>query len=122
MTSGFWARRRPGLVIAGGLVLLAAITVLLLRAERGPDLVAVLGFPLAVLGTGVALWGLRQQPALSQVARQLADRVRDDSGRALRQALAEDGYPRPADLAHRSPAPETEPQLVGWRDDHGQEP
>lgn len=121
MTGEFWAVRRPGWVAAGLLVAIAAMTVWLLKAKSGGNTATVLALAVSVASLAVAFRGLRSSPPLSRVARELADEVVQDRGRARRQALGMSGDFRPADVTYRSPLPQDEPDLVSWRSDGGPE-
>ncbi len=117
MARGFWAARRPGWVAGGALLAVASLTVWLLRAKSGGDTATVLSLTVSIVALGVAVWGLRPAPSLSQTARDLAGRVAQERGRARRQALGMTGDAQPAELAFRPPLPGEE--LVRWRSDGG---
>jgi hypothetical protein len=117
----FWAARRPSWVAAGLVLSILAVTVWLLRDKSGTDTATILALPVSVASLVVAVCGLRPRPPLGRVARELADRVARERGRARRQALGMSGDARPAEVAFRSPLPEAEPELVRWRSDAGAE-
>lgn len=121
MNGQFWAVRRPGWVAAGATVAIAAMTVWLLKAKSGGNTATVLALAVSVASLAVAFRGLRPSPPLSRVARDLANEVAKDRGRARRQALGMSGDFRPADVTYRSPLPQDEPDLLRWRSDGGPE-
>ena len=120
MSKGFWAGRRPRWV-AAGLIIAVATTAWLLRARSGANIANVLALPVAIGSLLVAVRGLWPGPPLTRVARELADRVSQERGRARRQALGMSGDALPARMAFRSPLPQDEPELVRWRSDGGPE-
>jgi hypothetical protein len=115
MSREFWMARRPGWVVAGLVMAIAAVTVWLLRAKSGANTATVLALAVSVASLAVAFRGLWPGPPLSRVAQELADRVAQERGRARRQALGMSGDARPAEMAFRSPLPGAEPELVRWR-------
>jgi hypothetical protein len=121
MSREFWAGRRPAWVVGGLVVAVVAMTVWLLRAKSGVNIATVLALTVSIVSLAVAVRGLIPNPSLSQVARELADRVAQERGRARRQALGMSGDARPADMAFRAPMRQDEPELVRWRSDGGPE-
>jgi hypothetical protein len=118
---GFWAVRRPAWVAGGLAVAVVVLTVWLLRAKSGVNTATVLSLTVSVLSLAVAVRGLVPTSTSSKVARELADRVERERGRARRQALGMTGDARPADMAFRAPVAGEEPELVRWRSDGGTE-
>lgn len=121
MNRGFWAVRRPAWVAGGLAVAVVVMTVWLLRAKSGVNTAAVLSLTVSVLSLAVAIRGLVPDSPMSRLAREVADRVARERGRARRQALGMSGDARPADMAFRVPVPREEPELVRWRSDGGPE-
>jgi hypothetical protein len=121
MSRGFWAIRRPAWVAGGLFVAVVVMTVWLLHAKSGVNTATVLSLTVSVLSLAVAIRGLVPSSPSSKVARELADRVAQERGRARRQALGMVGDARPADMAFRAPTPGEEPELVRWRSDGGPE-
>lgn len=122
MMKSFSIGRRPGVLLAGMAGLLASATLLLMWAKTGSEIVGVLTFPLGVVGVAAAaIWGLVPRSSLAEWARTAAARETRLRERDLRQALADAGDPDPASLRFRSPNADQEPELVGWRDDAGNE-
>jgi hypothetical protein len=119
MSSGFWAGRRPVWVAVGLVVAIVSLTVWLLRDKSGANTANILALPVAIVSLGVACRGLWPTPPLSRVARELADGVAQERGRARRQALGMSGDARPAEVVFRSPLADEEPELVRWRSDGG---
>lgn len=115
-----WRTRRPGWVIGGAVAFIAGITVwLLLDKKSGVDTAVILTLTGTLAGLAIAVAGLVPRRPLAAQARELADRVAAERGRARRQALGLSGDARPANARFRSPSPEDEPELVRWRSDGG---
>ncbi len=121
MSRGFWAVRRPAWVAGGLAIAVTVMTAWLLRAKSGVNTATVLSLTVSIMSFAVAIRGLMPSPTSSRVARELADRVAQERGRARRQALGMSGDARPADMAFRAPMPQDEPELVRWRSDGGPE-
>jgi len=121
MSREFWALRRPAWVAAGLAIAVVVMTAWLLRAKSGVNTATVLSLTVSILSLAVAVRGLMPSPPLSRVARELADRVAQERGRARRQALGMSGDAHPADMAFRAPLLREEPELVRWRSDGGPE-
>ena len=121
MSKEFWTVRRPAWVVGGLVIAVAAMTVWLLRAKSGVNTATVLSLTVSIMSLAVAVRGLVPSPTSSRVARELADRVVQERGRARRQALGMSGDARPADMDFRTPIPRDEPELVRWRSDGGPE-
>lgn len=111
MVTRFVASRRPELVIAG-----LAVTLL---AGALPGLDAMLERLLTVSGVLTTLLGVWSGPALDRVGRIAAAAEFESAQRTSRQLLGDAAHPGLADIRFRRPREDTEPELVGWRDDKG---
>jgi hypothetical protein len=121
MSRGFWVVRRPAWVVGGLAVAVAVMTVWLLRAKSGGNTATVLSLTVSIVSLAVAVRGLVPGAPASRAARDLADRVAQERGRARQQALGMSGDAQPADMGFRAPVFGEEPELVRWRSDGGPE-
>jgi hypothetical protein len=93
MSRGFWVVRRPVWVVGGLAVAVVVMTVWLLRAKSGGNTATVLSLTVSIVSLAVAVRGLVPGAPASRVARDLADRVAQERGRARQQALGMSGTP-----------------------------
>jgi hypothetical protein len=110
--NGFLDRRRPvWLVLGVGLLALAVGTALLLSAEAGAEIAAVLALPAAVIvGLAPSVWRwFHVRDDVGWAAGELAGWVANERGAALRQALGSPGA-APADVEFTTLA-----ELTYWR-------
>lgn len=127
MTSRIWSPSSRLLMIAGSMLALAGVVWLtwwLLGKTNGGDgagIANVLALPVTVVGTAVAIWGLRARPyaddpdVLDRRASELLAAIVKSEARTLAQLMGDTGDPRPANVGFA----QYEVIQSNWRSDGG---
>jgi hypothetical protein len=123
MSARPWAQRR--MVVAAALAsvfIVGLVSIFLGYGGKGANIATVVALILTAL---TPVWGRAlkspdvSRDATAAAAADLARKVRQEASTALRRALADDAEAIAADVPFRKPLPETEAELVRWREDGG---
>jgi hypothetical protein len=103
-------------------LILGVGAILLGYGSKGADIATIVALVVTLL---TPVWGRAlkspdtSREATAAAAADLARRVRQEASTALRRALADDADAVAANVPFRKPLPETEAELVRWREDGG---